>query len=58
MSESRQLAAIVFSDISGFTHTMEGDEKNEYMKDENPMEHLHKYYYIHDIIEEYNRHIR
>ncbi len=26
MSESRQLAAIVFSDISGFTHTMESDE--------------------------------
>ena len=26
MSESRQLAAIVFSDISGFTHTMETDE--------------------------------
>ena len=26
MSESRQLAALVFSDISGFTHTMEGDE--------------------------------
>ena len=26
MSESRQLAAIVFSDISGFTNTMEGDE--------------------------------
>ena len=26
MSESRQLAAIVFSDISGFTSTMEHDE--------------------------------
>ena len=26
MSESRQLAAIVFSDISGFTNTMESDE--------------------------------
>jgi len=26
MSESRQLAGIIFSDISGFTHTMEGDE--------------------------------
>tara|TARA_B100000959_G_C14653193_1_gene489208 strand:+ start:191 stop:322 length:132 start_codon:yes stop_codon:yes gene_type:complete len=26
MSESRQLDAIIFSDISGFTKTMEGDE--------------------------------
>ena len=26
MSDSRQLAAILFSDISGFTNTMEGDE--------------------------------
>ena len=96
MSESRQLAAILFSDISGFTNTMEGDgsdsyyidwslyiyynakgntqkankyltsaynriskdEKDKYLSDNEPTKNLHKYYYIHEIIDTYNQTIR
>ena len=34
------------------------DEINKYLNDSNHINNLHKYYYIHEIIEEYNQHIR
>ena len=34
------------------------NEKTEYREDGKRMDHLHKYYYIYEIIEEYNQHIR
>ena len=34
------------------------DERNEFLQDDKRLEHLYKYYYIHEIIEEYNQHIR
>ena len=51
MSESRQLAAIVFSDISGFTHTMETDENRA-------MEQVQKHREIvgNKLIEQYHEH--
>ena len=33
-------------------------KRNEYQEDENRRKHLHKYYYIHEIIEAYNQNIR
>ena len=40
-----------------YNHISE-DERDEYLQDDKRLEHLHKYYYIHEIIEEYNQHIR
>ena len=34
------------------------DERTEYLKDENHLKNLHKYYYIHEIIETYYQNIR
>ena len=42
---------------SAYNHLSE-DERNEYLKDDSRGKHFHKYYYIHEIIEEYNQHIR
>ena len=39
-------------------HHIQEDELTEYLQDENRLEHLHKYYYIHEIIEAYNQNIR
>jgi hypothetical protein len=43
--------------IEAYNHIPE-DERTEYLKDENHLENLHKYYYIHEIIEAYNQNIR
>ena len=40
-----------------YNHISE-DERDEYLQDDKRLEHLYKYYYIHEIIEEYNQHIR
>ena len=40
-----------------YNHISE-DERDEYLQDDKRIEHLYKYYYIHEIIEEYNQHIR
>ena len=42
---------------AAYNHIPE-DERKDYLTDDKRMEHLHKYYYIHEIIEEYNQHIR
>ena len=34
------------------------NERTEYLKDDSRGKHLHKYYYIHEIIEAYNQSIR
>ena len=34
------------------------EERKEYMQDDKRLDHLHKYYYIHEIIEAYNQNIR
>jgi len=39
---------------SAYNHLSE-DERNEYLQDDKRLEHLYKYYYIHEIIEEYNQ---
>ena len=34
------------------------EERKEYLQDDKRLDHLHKYYYIHKIIDEYNQNIR
>ena len=40
-----------------YNHIPEED-RNEYLMDDNRLDYLHKYYYIHEIIETYNQNIR
>ena len=34
------------------------EEKNKFLLDNDRLKNIHKYYYIHEIIDEYNQHIR
>ena len=44
--------------IADAYHHIPEDELTEYLQDERRLEHLYKYYYIHDMIEAYNKYIR
>ena len=42
---------------SAYNHILK-EEKNKFLFDNDRLKNIHKYYYIHEIIEEYNQHIR
>ena len=57
-AQSAEPTAKTESPITNNSNHIPENEKTDYREDEKRLDHLHKYYYIHEIIEEYNQHIR